>query len=388
LTGEVLILGGYGNFGKRIARALSRHGVPVIVAGRDLAKARTLAAELPQTRAVAVDIHGDFAGVLARERPVVVVHTCGPFQGADYSVARACAGAGVHYVDLADGRDFVRDFGPALDAEAKAAGVVLVSGASTVPGLSSAVLTHYAPHFQRLDGVDFGISPGQKAERGLATTRAIMSYVGRPLRPFAGHAKPYGWQDLHSQVYPVMGRRWLAACDIPDLDLLPQAFGLRDIRFGAGLELGFMHFGVWALSWLVRWGLPLPLVDWAGPLLKVSDGFNGMGSDVGGMHVTMSGIGADGQPLRLTWFIVAEKGDGPQIPCVPAILLAKWLAQGAVSLAPGAGPCVGLVRLEDYVGELERFAVRTYDSRKAAGGRLPHGYQPPRKSALPSGTPE
>ena len=36
---KVLILGGYGNFGKRIAELLTRQGVTVIIAGRDRAKA-------------------------------------------------------------------------------------------------------------------------------------------------------------------------------------------------------------------------------------------------------------------------------------------------------------------------------------------------------------
>ena len=75
MTGEVLVLGGYGNFGKRIARALSRHGVPVIVAGRDLAKAQALAADLPGARAAVVDIRADFAAALYREKPAVAVHT-------------------------------------------------------------------------------------------------------------------------------------------------------------------------------------------------------------------------------------------------------------------------------------------------------------------------
>ena len=358
---EILILGGYGNFGKRIARGLSRHGVPVIIAGRDIAKAQALAAELQGARALAVDITGDLAAVLTREKPAAVVHTCGPFQGADYTVARTCAAAGVSYVDLADGRDFVRDFST-LDVEARAAGVVLISGASTVPCLSSAVIEHLRPQFAALDAADFGISPGQKAERGLATTRGIMSYVGRRLRAFAGHPQAYGWQDLHSQVYPVMGRRWLALCDIPDLDLLPSVYGLRAIRFGAGVELGFLHFGLWAMSWLVRWGLPLNLAAMARPLLTISDWFNGLGSDVGGMHVTLSGTGVNGQSLARSWFIIAEAGDGPQIPCVPAILLAKRLAQGDPSLKPGARACIGLVTLDDYVGELGRFAIRTFET--------------------------
>ena len=364
MTGEVLlnpvlILGGYGNFGKRIATALSRHNVPVIIAGRDWNRAEALAAALQGARAFRLDINQDFLATLKLEKPSVVVHTCGPFQGADYSVAKACIEAGVHYVDLADGRDFVREF-RGLDADAKAAGVTLISGASTVPGLSSAVLAHFRPRFSRLDRLDFGISPGQKAERGLATTRAIMSYVGRRLRPFAGHPRAYGWQDLRHYDYPVMGKRWLANCDVPDLDLLPEAYGLRDIRFGAGLEIGALHVGLWAMSWLVRFHLPLNLVKLAKPLLAASNAFDGMGSDIGGMHMVMEGVGLDGQPLTERWSIVAKSGDGPQIPCVPAILLAKRLYENDAALTPGARPCVGLVQLEDYLAELQRFDIATY----------------------------
>lgn len=358
--GDILILGGYGNFGKRIAEALTRHGLPILVAGRDLSKAEALCRKLLNARPLQVDIHSNLGTVLAAEKPSVVIHTCGPFQGSDYEVARACIAAGVHYIDLADGRDFVRDFS-ALDVEAKAAGVTLISGASTVPGLSSAVVEHLKPQFARMDTLDFGISPGQKAERGLATTRAIMSYVGKPLRPFAGHPQPYGWQDTHRQVYPVMGDRWLSTCDIPDLDLLPPIYGFRSIRFGAGLELGFMHLGLWAISGLVRAGLPLNLSALAKPLLAVSDWFNVMGSDVGGMHVTISGTDHIGAPLTRSWFIVAKSGDGPQIPCVPAILLAKRLHEKDPTLAHGAFPCVGLVRLEDYLDELRRFDIEVFE---------------------------
>jgi hypothetical protein len=357
----VLILGGYGNFGKRIADGLTRHGIPVIIAGRRLKKAQALCRKLPKglARPAQIDMYLDFLGRLRAENPSVVVHTSGPYQGADYSVARACMAAGVHYVDLADGRRYVRDF-KALNGEAEAAGITAISGASTVPGLSSAVLSHFQPDFASLTDMDFGISPGQKAERGLATTRSVLSYAGRPMRAFAGHPRAFGWQELRRHDYPVMGRRWLANCDIPDLDLLPKAYGLKSIRFGAGLEIGLLHTGLWLLAGMVRIGIPIPLKSMAKPLLFASNLFNPFGSNVGGMHVTLTGSGVNGKPLSRTWSIVAEGGDGPQIPCVPAILLAKRLHEKDPSLAAGAYPCVGLVSLEDYLAELSRFKVQTF----------------------------
>jgi len=39
-----------------------------------------------------------------------VIHCAGPFQSQDYRVALAAMAAGAHYLDLADGRQFVARF--------------------------------------------------------------------------------------------------------------------------------------------------------------------------------------------------------------------------------------------------------------------------------------
>src|SRR3990172_11608754 len=154
----VLILGGYGNFGQPICRALARHpSVKLLVGGRDLAKATRFAEELATAAGIQVDLTApDFADVLARYHVDTVVHTAGPFQGQDYTVARACLRSGCHYIDLADARDFVAGI-EALDSEAKARNVLLVSGASSVPGLSSAVVNRFLPEFAELHSIRHGI---------------------------------------------------------------------------------------------------------------------------------------------------------------------------------------------------------------------------------------
>lgn len=361
----ILILGGAGNFGKRIATALHQRSLPIIIAGRDSAKAAALAAQLPGARSIAFDVNTTLAAQLTALQPSVVVNTCGPFQNSNYHVAQACITQGCHYVDLADGRAFVTGIA-ALDAAAQARDVSIVSGASTVPGLSSAVLAAYRHEFKTIVDLRYGISPGQRAERGLATTQGIMSYVGKPLQPFAGRTTPaYGWQDIYRQTYPELGARWMANCDIPDLDLLPAHFGLQRIQFSAGLELAPLHLGLWALSWLVRLGLPLDLQQHAAPLLTASNWFNICGTAAGGMHMIMTGTGNDGQPHTRRWFIIARHGDGPHIPTIPAILLAEQLATGRFTQR-GALPCVGLVTLTDYLAALAPYAVQTYADTLAA----------------------
>lgn len=364
--GSVLVLGGYGNFGKRISEALVRSGVPVIIAGRNEDKARDLASSLTQQypsaslSIVSLDVERDLALNLQRFKPTVVINTCGPFQLKRYGVAEMCIKHGVHYVDLADGREFVAGI-TTLDNTAKAAGVWVISGASTVPGLSSAVLEHYRDEFVAIDSLRFGITPGQKAERGLATTQGILTYIGKKLKPVPGDDKPrYGWQDIYRQNYPVLGKRWMANCDIPDLDLLPVHYGIKHIYFSAGMENTLLHIGIWALSWAVRFGLPLNLPRHASFLLRASHWFDGFGTSDGGMHVIINGINKDEKSYKRRWFIVALNGDGPQIPCVPAIVLARKLVAGKLSGA-GATACVGMVTLEEYLDELKRFAIKTYE---------------------------
>lgn len=357
---SILILGGYGNFGKRIAQALTNKGLAVIIAGRSLDKASAFSATLPVGLAypAAIDISLDICPALRQLAPSVVINTCGPFQNSDYSVANACIACGVHYIDLADGRDFVTGI-TSLDPAAKTAGVAIISGASTVPGLSSAVIEHFKDEFSAIDDVTFGISPGQKAERGLATTKAIMSYVGKPLKSFAGHSNAYGWQDIYRQLYPGLGKRWMANCDVPDLDLLPAAYDIKSIHFSAGLQLSLLHLGTWLLSWLVRLGLPLNLPRHAELLWKTANCFDRFGSADGGMHIIITGHDHKSQPLTKKWFIIAKDGDGPQIPCVPAIVLAEKLARGQ-KIAAGTYPCVGMVSLIEYLHELERFKINQY----------------------------
>jgi saccharopine dehydrogenase-like NADP-dependent oxidoreductase len=362
---RVLILGGYGNFGARIATSLAKDHIPIIIAGRDKQKAEALRNQLikhadKNSISIAVfDANKELGNQLELLKPCVVINTIGPFQTADYAIVETCIRHGVHYIDLADARDFVTGI-TSLDALAKEKNVLVVSGASTVPGLSSAVLDHYKHRFSRMDSLRYGISPGQKAPRGLATTESILTYLGKPLKPCGDDKETrYGWQDIYRQTYPELGKRWMANCDIPDLDLFGERYELKQIRFSAGMESSLLHLGMWMMSYLVRVGLPLNLPQHAKFLLAFSHAFDWMGTTSGGMHMVIKGVDSSGRAIEVKWFVVAKDNDGPQIPCVPAIVLSKKMVSGELGVR-GAMPCVGLVGLEKYLKELEGFAIKVH----------------------------
>lgn len=360
MTGRVLIIGGYGNFGSFIARRLSGDpALEIVIAGRSVETAERLAATLDNVTAARIDVTVDLVPALKRIAPDVVIHTSGPFQTQDYGVAEACIEVGCHYIDLADGRDFVANIS-ALNSAAQERGVPVISGASSVPCLTSALVDHYRPRFAKLTGLYYVITTAQRTNRGLATTAAILSYVGRPFTTLRDgrEVRIYGWQGLRRRRYRGLGWRWLGDCDVPDLSLLPGRYPeLQSIRFSAGLEFPLLHLGLWGLSWAVRTGLIRRLHRWAPLLLRASRWFDGLGSADSGFHMALRGIGGDGKPMSLTFELVARSGDGPYIPCVPAILLARRLAADAGAVATGATACIGLISWNEYLGELSDLDV-------------------------------
>ncbi|HSB60416.1 MAG TPA: saccharopine dehydrogenase NADP-binding domain-containing protein, partial [Vicinamibacteria bacterium] len=135
------VFGGYGVFGSQVARELARLKVMVTVAGRDRARAETLAAALgPGHRWVAADATDAASCRAALAGASVAVHCAGPFSELGTALHAACLEAGVHAVDIADDRRHaaaVRSLGPRF----RERGLAAVWGASSLPGLSGALAT-------------------------------------------------------------------------------------------------------------------------------------------------------------------------------------------------------------------------------------------------------
>ncbi|RZJ05850.1 MAG: SDR family NAD(P)-dependent oxidoreductase [Brevundimonas sp.] len=358
------MIGAGGVFGSRLAEGLLRNGFAVTVAGRDAARAeavaRRLAAAFPDgdVRAVVLNTRTLAPEDLTATGAAIVADAAGPFQGAAPQTATAAVAAGVHYVDLADGRDFVAAF-PELDAAARAAGVVALTGCSSTPALSNAVLDRLTADWREIVSVEAAISPGARAPRGLSVMQAILSWIGRPVRVFLGGrwTERAGWSGLYRRDFGEAGQRWVSLCETPDLDLLPQRFRPRDgALFLAGLEPWPAHLEAWALGLLVRMFRfdPAPL---AGPLLALSNLHSSTGSNRGSMRVTALGVDASGRAVRAVWRLVAEPGEGAVTPSLPALAAIKAIAERRVP--PGARTCVGVLSLEEIVGEMAPHGLAT-----------------------------
>jgi NAD(P)-dependent dehydrogenase (short-subunit alcohol dehydrogenase family) len=359
---RILVIGGYGGFGARIAHRLAADGWSVIVAGRSIAKAIRFCDGHDHFEPLALDRDHDLADTLMRQRPFAVVDAAGPFQGASYVVATACITARCHYIDIADARDFVVAIGQ-LDATARQAGVAVISGASSVPALSSAVVRELTHDMTDLRAVEIAISASNRATAGVSVTRAILSYIGRPVRIWRGRRwdVAHGWHDLQREDFCVNGTqplkgRLVGLADVPDLELLPARLPDRPaVTFRAGTELTLQNLALGVLGTLVRRGW-LERLDRLLPLLLHLQQFiRRLGSDRSGMIVRCFGRSQNARAER-RWTLIANDGSGPEIPALTVPVLLRRLRDG--TLNAGARDAGTLLSLADFAPAFTAMPVR------------------------------
>jgi len=355
---RVMVVGGYGNFGSIVCRHLAgAPGVELVVTGRSAEKLLRKVDALQRDSGVLCQswcgdaMSAEFAAVVRAMDVQLVVHTAGPFQGQSYAVAESCINAGVNYCDLSDCRTFVNGI-HVLDAQAKQAGVAILSGCSSVPTLSSAIIDHYRHRFTRIDSIEHGISSSAKMP-GLSTVEGVLAYAGKPIRQLKNGQvhEVLGWQDLTLRKMPHLGTRLLANVDVPDMDIFASRYGAKTLVFkaGAGLKLG----GVanYLLAQAMRAGWVRDHSVWAARLHRLGTRFERFGDGQSAMYIDVQGVGADGKALSLAVQLTATEEKGPEIPSCAAVALTNKMASGYLP-APGARPCVGEITVDEYMAAI------------------------------------
>ena len=356
---KVLILGGYGVFGGRLARLLLRDGIEVIVAGRDAGKAAAFTSRHGGSP-LCIDTSKDLAPI-ADAGPALVVDAAGPFQsyrGDPYRLAWFCIAHKINYLDFSDDAAFTTGIA-ALNEAGVQAGCFALSGVSTLPAMSGAAARALSDGLSGIALIETSLMPGNRAPRGRSVIHSILAQAGEPLAMWRGGAwRAFrGWADAKRMTFGPGLERWASLIGAPDLTLFPQAFGARSVVFRAGLELDIMHWGLALLARLRAARLLPRLTLFTGPILWMSLPLKPFGTDRGGMTVDVTGLNKGGKPVRRRWEVVATGGDGPFIPAIPARAIVRKLS----AIPPGARPCLSdltLAEIEDAArGLTVKFAI-------------------------------
>jgi Saccharopine dehydrogenase NADP binding domain len=352
----VTVLGGYGIFGGRVAEALARdESCRVRVVGRSAKIGHNFAHR----------VGADFYPCLIEDRDALrraiegsflVIHAAGPFQGVDYYVAEACLKAGAHYIDLADGREFVAGIGR-LDEDARRRGLMVATGVSSTPAITSAMITELAPAFARIDEIHTALSPGNQNPRGVATISAVLSYLGRKIRVYREGQwtlRP-GWGDTQRLQFPdPVGRRRVHNCDVPELELFPQVFGAATVRFSAGLELDLLNYLLSLCALPCRW-FGFDFTRRARFFLNVSLMLFPFGTTNGALALWVRGRDDAGRALERRIALVTDY-DGPATPTSAAVVLARKTLHFGPSRI-GAFPCIGILSLDELMAHLHPLGI-------------------------------
>jgi len=368
---KVLILGGYGTFGGRLAQLLAGDArVTLLIGGRSLGQAKTFCDRLApgaSRSALRFDRDGDALAQIRAVNPDLVVDASGPFQcyGDDpYRIIKACLVHGIDYLDLADGSDFVKGVAQ-FDREARERGVFILSGVSSFPVLTAAVLRRLAHGLATLGTITGGIAPSPYAGVGVNVIRAIASYSGKRLALIRGGQPSFGVAMTESLRYTISppGRLPLRSIrfslvDVPDLQVLPALWpGLESAWMGAGPVPEFLHRMLNGLAWLMRLRLLPSLLPFSFLIHQVSNRVR-WGEHRGGMFVAITGTDAGGVPVTRSWHLLAEGDDGPVIPSMACQAIIERCLAGRRPVA-GARAATADLELEDYEALFARRTIYT-----------------------------
>jgi saccharopine dehydrogenase-like NADP-dependent oxidoreductase len=342
---RVLVVGGAGFFGRLVVDGMSADSrFRLVVAGRRPPAAGVSRAFAP------LDIRA--CGLERRVRelaPDLVINCAGPFGPDCRPLVEAALACRSHYLDLADDRRHVLGIAD-YDGPARRAGLTVLSGVSSVPALSSAVVAAHRSEFARVDAIDAGISASGRVP-GLGAVRSVLDQCGRSLPAWPdGRQAAAAWTDGMRVNLPLpVGSRVMASADVPDLGLFPACVpGVRRVTFRAGVASPWLMAGLRLFARLRRRGwIGRPRV-WAVPMAAAASLLHTFGNGASGMFVRLSGASVDGAPLVVCWCLTAAGHQGVRVAARGAVAMAGRLLEGSVSA--GARPCCGELSVDEYLG--------------------------------------
>lgn len=233
----ILLLGAYGLAGHTILKGLlDKTSLRVLAAGRRRDRLASLAAGVTANRIELLELDAADRKALRRacEGVPLVINAIGPYAMHGAAIARTAIESGCGYLDCANEQIHYRRL-QALDAEARRAGLPVVTAAGVVPGLSTLLAAKLLADLPGAVSLEFHFAQFQHAceQGGLGSIMGGVLDVGfRRVARCQGEDEPVRPGSSRQVVHfpPPFGR--LRFLEIPTIDALtiPGRYPLRDLR--------------------------------------------------------------------------------------------------------------------------------------------------------------
>ena len=231
---RIAILGADKDLGLLIYRALTRRGVDSLLPVVEQRPRPSLGLE----GWVLCDLHRPADLGVFLEDCDLLIHAAAPFRGAHQGIVDVAIQMGVHYLDLCDDRLYLQNV-LGRDSRAKEAGVGLLSGLATFPGLSSILAAELVREWSTVKSFRLFYSPGDVVLSSHAFLGALCEMAGAPVtrREWQSPLVVRGWDEPESVRFPEpVGVVTVRNGDVPDLDLFPLEFGCASAVFKIGIQ--------------------------------------------------------------------------------------------------------------------------------------------------------
>jgi NAD(P)-dependent dehydrogenase (short-subunit alcohol dehydrogenase family) len=256
---RIIILGGYGNTGRALARLMLEHSqVRLVLAGRSEARAAAEAAALnarfpgDRVSGIAADA-SDRQSLLRAFTGMDIVVAASSTSNVVTTVAEAALEAGLDYLDPQFSRAKVAAL-QSMAARIEAAGRCFVTDGGFHPGLPAALVRLAASRFERLRSANVG-SVIQIDWKTLDVAPATIDELVAEFRDYqslhfkGGRWRPMGWVESFRPIWMTFGhgfgRRYTMPMFLEELRPLPDLIpGLEETGFFVG---GFNWFVDWVL---------------------------------------------------------------------------------------------------------------------------------------------
>jgi saccharopine dehydrogenase-like NADP-dependent oxidoreductase len=198
---KVVVLGGYGHYGRYIARKLAERDIvtTLVVAGRSMKNARAQADLLgPKAVAGRVDLHDDTDIPDSIRGADLVVNATGPDHLTAIPALRLAIAAGVDYCDLNISWRATEQ-ALAMSRNVQAAGITAITGIGAFPGLFNLLAMHGASRFDQVRAVRIGYCMSVQAAFGdpradvgaQPSNQGIGSALAAVIHGFSGTARQF-----------------------------------------------------------------------------------------------------------------------------------------------------------------------------------------------------
>ncbi len=186
---RVVVLGGAGQFGRTAAEELRKLGVPALTASR----------KAPAD--LCIDANDSHSVRASLRKEDVVIDTAGPFFSRSPALIEMAIEVNFDVVDINDDLGYAEQVA-GLEPQITAAGIRVLSSASSVSAVSAAVINHSGIALPRR--VTSFLAPASRHTANVGTAASLWRSIGRPVRVFRDGklVTRIGWSESRNFAMP------------------------------------------------------------------------------------------------------------------------------------------------------------------------------------------